>query len=83
MKFYTKIGNRPINKRLNFGGNRPTSVAMATKMCVEHAGETRRHAVLSVTAVLRRVIYDDSSDGATRRGQCQFLGGGLRSPTAF
>ena len=89
MKFYKQVGNRPINKNDKILVEIGPPLLPWQPKCVfsnQHAGEsreTRRHALLLVEAVLRRVIYGDSPDGATRHGQCQCLGGGLCSPTAF
>jgi len=75
MKFSGKVGNRPMNKRLNFGGDPDHCLDTRIVSQICHYCEIR-----NVVHGHKSAVHTDSPDGSTGK---KFLGGGMHCPSAF
>jgi len=72
MKFSEKLGNGPVNKRLNFGGALDHRLDTRIVFRIRHYWEIRK-----VVSELKYAANTHSPDGSTGR---TFLGGGMHCP---
>jgi len=75
MKFWRKVGNGPVNKCLNFGGDSDHRLDTGIVFRIRHYWKTWK-----VVNGHKSAAHIDSPDGGTGK-TC--LGGGMHCPSAF
>jgi len=74
IRFSVKVGNGPVNKRLNFGGDQDHRLDTGIVFRIHHYWEIRK-----VVNEHKSAAHTDSPDGGTGK-TC--LGGGMHCPNA-